>query len=51
MRTSKHAQRTRRPARHPKLILPSVQVNMRAGEFLPAEDDGHAYLNIPLNRL
>jgi hypothetical protein len=48
MRTSKHAQRTRRPARHPN---PSVQVNMRAGEFLPAEDDGYAYLNIPLNRL
>jgi glyoxylase-like metal-dependent hydrolase (beta-lactamase superfamily II) len=33
----------------PKLILPSVQVNMRAGEFPPAEDNGQAYLKIPLN--
>jgi len=30
----------------PKLILPSVQVNMRAGEFPPAEDDGQTYLKI-----
>jgi len=35
----------------PKLILPSVQVNMRAGEFPPAEDDGQTYLKIPLNRI
>jgi glyoxylase-like metal-dependent hydrolase (beta-lactamase superfamily II) len=35
----------------PKLILPSVQVNMRAGEFPPPEDDGHSYLKIPLNKL
>lgn len=35
----------------PKLILPSVQVNMRAGEMPPPEDDGHRYLKIPLNRL
>ena len=35
----------------PKLILPSVQVNMRAGEFPPAEDDGRTYLKIPLNKL
>jgi len=28
-----------------------VQVNMRAGEFPPAEDDGQTYLNISLNRL
>jgi len=35
----------------PKLILPSVQVNMRAGEFPPAEDDGQTYLKIPLNQL
>jgi glyoxylase-like metal-dependent hydrolase (beta-lactamase superfamily II) len=34
----------------PKLILPSVQVNMRAGEFPPAEDDGQSYLKIPLNQ-
>ena len=35
----------------PKLILPSVPVNMRAGEFPPAEDDGQTYLKIPLNQL
>ncbi|PHS76574.1 MAG: MBL fold metallo-hydrolase [Robiginitomaculum sp.] len=35
----------------PKLILPSVQVNMRAGEFPPADDNGTVYLKIPLNAL
>ncbi|HTI02232.1 MAG TPA: MBL fold metallo-hydrolase [Acidisoma sp.] len=35
----------------PKLILPSVQVNMRAGEMPPPENDGHRYLKIPINRL
>ena len=35
----------------PKPILPSVQVNMRAGEFPPAEEDGRTYLKIPLNQL
>ncbi len=35
----------------PKLILPSVQVNMRAGEFPPADDNGTSYLKIPLNAL
>ncbi|MEM7215633.1 MAG: MBL fold metallo-hydrolase [Pseudomonadota bacterium] len=34
----------------PRLILPSVQVNMRAGEMPPAEDDGETYLKIPINR-
>ena len=33
----------------PKLILPSVQVNMRAGALPPAEDNGIHYLKIPLN--
>ena len=33
----------------PKLILPSVQVNMRAGELPQAEDNGTRYLKIPLN--
>ena len=33
----------------PRLILPSVQVNMRAGELPPAEDNGIRYLKIPLN--
>ena len=33
----------------PALILPSVQVNLRAGRFPPLEDNGIAYLKIPLN--
>ncbi|HAD49717.1 MAG: MBL fold metallo-hydrolase [Idiomarina sp.] len=33
----------------PRLILPSVQVNMRAGEMPAAEDNGQRYLKIPLN--
>ncbi|MFP3343675.1 MBL fold metallo-hydrolase [Halomonas sp. SIMBA_159] len=34
----------------PRLIIPSVQVNMRAGELPPAEDNGQVYLKVPLNR-
>lgn len=34
----------------PRLILPSVQVNMRAGEMPPNEDNGQAYLKVPINR-
>ena len=33
----------------PRLILPSIQVNMRAGRMPPAEDNGTVYLKIPLN--
>ena len=33
----------------PRLILPSVQVNMRAGEMQPAEDNGQVYLKVPIN--
>ncbi|GMG87565.1 MBL fold metallo-hydrolase [Biformimicrobium ophioploci] len=33
----------------PKLMLPSVQVNMRAGEMPPPEDNGKRYLKIPVN--
>lgn len=33
----------------PVLILPSVQVNMRAGHWPPAEDNGVVYLKIPVN--
>ena len=33
----------------PVLILPSVQVNMRAGQLPPPEDNGVTYLKIPLN--
>ncbi|MEL6754269.1 MAG: MBL fold metallo-hydrolase, partial [Pseudomonadota bacterium] len=35
----------------PKLILPSVQINMRAGEMPPPEDDGKRYMKIPINAL
>lgn len=35
----------------PVLILPSVQVNIRAGELPPKDDNGVAYLKIPLNAL
>ncbi len=33
----------------PRLILPSVQVNMRAGHLPPAEDNGQRYLKIPVD--
>lgn len=33
----------------PTLLLPSVQVNMRAGQMPPAEANGVRYLKIPLN--
>jgi glyoxylase-like metal-dependent hydrolase (beta-lactamase superfamily II) len=33
----------------PRLILPSVQVNMRAGHLPPPDDNGVTYLKIPVN--
>lgn len=33
----------------PKLIMPSIQVNMRAGRLPPPEDNGVSYIKIPLN--
>lgn len=35
----------------PLLIIPSIQVNIRAGHLPPAEDNGRVYLKIPLNLL
>ena len=35
----------------PKLIVPSIQVNMRAGNMPTPESDGVTYLKVPLNRL
>lgn len=35
----------------PRLILPSVQVNMRAGDLPPAEENGVRYLKIPVDAL
>lgn len=34
----------------PALILPAIQINIRAGEFPEPEANGTAYLKIPLNR-
>ena len=47
------AMRTARDAKldMPKLILPSVQVNMRAGNLPPPEDNGVRYLKIPIDQL
>ena len=35
----------------PKLIIPSIQVNIRGGDFPDAEDNGTSYLKVPLNLL
>ena len=35
----------------PQLMLPSVQVNMRAGQMPQAEENGISYIKIPLNAL
>ena len=35
----------------PKLIIPSVQVNMQAGKLPEPEDNGMSYLKVPLNAL
>jgi glyoxylase-like metal-dependent hydrolase (beta-lactamase superfamily II) len=35
----------------PRLILPSLQVNMRAGHLPGADDNGTVYLKLPLNVL
>ena len=33
----------------PKLLLPSIQVNVRAGQLPDAEDNSIRYLKIPLD--
>lgn len=35
----------------PALILPSLQVNIRAGALPPASPGGHVYLRLPVNVL
>ena len=35
----------------PRLILPSLQVNIRGGALPPAESDGQTYLKLPVNRI
>lgn len=46
------AMRTKRDATlgMPKLILPSIQVNMRGGRLPDPEDNGRRYLKLPLNQ-
>lgn len=46
MRTTRDAQLDM-----PKLIIPSLQVNMRAGELPPADDSGKRFLKVPVNGL
>ena len=35
----------------PRLILPSLQVNMRAGQMPPADEQGDVFMKIPVNKL
>ena len=35
----------------PRLIIPSLQVNMRAGQMPPADDKGKVFLKVPVNGL
>jgi glyoxylase-like metal-dependent hydrolase (beta-lactamase superfamily II) len=35
----------------PKLIIPSLQVNMRAGQLPPADESGKTFLKVPVNGL
>ncbi|MEM1130685.1 MAG: MBL fold metallo-hydrolase [Pseudomonadota bacterium] len=35
----------------PRLIIPSLQVNMRAGELPPEDEDGRRFLKVPVNTL
>ena len=47
------AMRTARDASlaHPRLILPALQVNIRAGELPPPDANGIRYLRLPVNQL
>jgi hypothetical protein len=47
------AMRTARDARldAPRLILPSLQVNIRAGAMPPPSPEGQVYLRIPVNAI
>ena len=35
----------------PKLIVPSLQINMRAGQMPEADESGGTFLKVPVNRL
>jgi len=36
---------------HPKLIIPSLQVNMRGGQMPPADEQGDVFLKVPVNKI
>lgn len=40
-----------KPLAPPALILPAIQVNIRAGRMPPVEDNGKVYLKFPVNRI
>jgi glyoxylase-like metal-dependent hydrolase (beta-lactamase superfamily II) len=35
----------------PTLLIPSIQINIRAGDMPPPEENGVSYVKVPLNRL
>ena len=35
----------------PKLLIPSLQVNMRAGNMPQADENGDVYLKVPINKM
>ena len=35
----------------PRLIIPSLQVNIRGGELPPRDKDGRTFLKVPVNAL
>ena len=35
----------------PRLIIPSLQCNMRAGQLPPKDEDGKTFLKVPVNTL
>ena len=35
----------------PRLLLPSLQVNIRAGALPPATPDGHVFLRLPVKQV
>lgn len=35
----------------PRLLLPAIQVNIRAGQMPPPDDNGAVYLKLPVNVL
>ena len=35
----------------PKLLIPSIQVNMRAGDLPPEEENGTSFIKIPVNKM